>query len=341
MRESTMREQELEVVKTAYFLEDQIVHQTQELQRVNGDKPARPAQPREPHLEKHSAQKIPYPEIKPVVDLPKPVRWKLWMKVSLGGLALSIIASWPDWIFLVTLGIIVFLLAPVYGAVVYFKDNAAHKQAVANLTAQRTEEIRNSPEYIQKCREIDEQNQQNQAQLDKELHEKYLRRYEQYKADMKTYEQDVVVYNEETYPQWKEEEQAIETALSDTKAALKEVYSRNVLPAQYRNRAAVLYLAVFMGTSDFDLKYAIERYDTSVMLTAQREQIDLARAQVALANEAIQNQEYANWLNEQTLNMAEQGNEILKSIYNWQKADIAIREYRRFKARRAAKKASK
>ena len=28
-----MREQELEVVKTAYFLEDQIVHQTQELQR--------------------------------------------------------------------------------------------------------------------------------------------------------------------------------------------------------------------------------------------------------------------------------------------------------------------
>lgn len=109
----------------------------------------------------------------------------------------------------------------------------------------------------------------------------------------------------------------------------------------YRNRAAVLYLAVFMGTSDFDLKYAIERYDTSVMLTAQREQIDLARAQVALANEAIQNQEYANWLNEQTLNMAEQGNEILKSIDNWQKADIAIREYRRFKARRAAKKASK
>ena len=33
-----MREQELQVVKTAYFLEDQIVHQTQELQRVNGDK---------------------------------------------------------------------------------------------------------------------------------------------------------------------------------------------------------------------------------------------------------------------------------------------------------------
>lgn len=77
MRESTMREQELEVVKTAYFWENQIVHQTQELQRVNGDKPARPAQPREPHLEKHSAQKIPYPEIKPMVDLPKPVRWKL------------------------------------------------------------------------------------------------------------------------------------------------------------------------------------------------------------------------------------------------------------------------
>lgn len=335
-----MREQELEVVKTAYFLEDQIVHQTQELQRVNGDKPARPAQPREPHLEKHSAQKIPYPEIKPMVDLPKPVRWKLWKNIALGGMVATIVFFMN----LPVLGAISFftmIISAPYAVVIYFKDNVAHKQAVANLTAQRTEEIRNSTEYIQKCREIDEQNQQNQAQLDKELHEKYLRRYEQYKADMKTYEQDVVVYNEETYPQWKEEEQAIETALNDTKAALKEVYGRNVLPAQYRNRAAVLYLAVFMGTSDFDLKYAIERYDTSVMLTAQREQIDLARAQVALANEAIQNQEYANWLNEQTLNMAEQGNEILKSIDNWQKADIAIREYRRFKARRAAKKASK
>lgn len=340
MRESTMREQELEVVKTAYFLEDQIVHQTQELQRVNGDKPARPAQPREPHLEKHSAQKIPYPEIKPVVDLPKPVRWKLWKNIALGGMVATIV-FFMNLPVLGAIGFFTMIISAPYAVVIYFKDNAAHKQAVANLTAQRTEEIRNSPEYIQKCREIDEQNQQNQAKLDKELHEKYLRRYEQYKADMKSYEQDVVVYNEETYPQWKEEEQAIETALSDTKAALKEVYSRNVLPAQYRNRAAVLYLAVFMGTSDFDLKYAIERYDTSVMLTAQREQIDLARAQVALANEAIQNQEYANWLNEQTLNMAEQGNEILKSIDNWQKADIAIREYRRFKARRAAKKASK
>ena len=335
-----MREQELEVVKTAYFLEDQIVHQTQELQRVNGDKPARPAQPREPHLEKHSAQKIPYPEIKPVVDLPKPVRWKLWKNIALGGMVANIV-FFMNLPVLGAIGFFTMIISAPYAVVIYFKDNAAHKQAVANLTAQRTEEIRNSPEYIQKCREIDEQNQQNQAQLDKELHEKYLRRYEQYKADMKTYEQDVVVYNEETYPQWKEEEQAIETALSDTKAALKEVYGRNVLPAQYRNRAAVLYLAVFMGTSDFDLKYAIERYDTSVMLTAQREQIALARAQVALANEAIQNQEYANWLNEQTLNMAEQGNEILKSIDNWQKADIAIREYRRFKARRAAKKASK
>ena len=335
-----MREQELEVVKTAYFLEDQIVHQTQELQRVTGDKPARPAQPREPHLEKHSAQKIPYPEIKPVVDLPKPVRWKLWKNIALGGMV-STIVFFMNLPVLGAIGFFTMIISAPYAVVIYFKDNAAHKQAVANLTAQRTEEIRNSPEYIQKCREIDEQNQQNQAKLDKELHEKYLRRYEQYKADMKSYEQDVVVYNEETYPQWKEEEQAIETALSDTKAALKEVYGRNVLPAQYRNRAAVLYLAVFMGTSDFDLKYAIERYDTSVMLTAQREQIDLARAQVALANEAIQNQEYANWLNEQTLNMAEQGNEILKSIDNWQKADIAIREYRRFKARRAAKKASK
>lgn len=89
------------------------------------------------------------------------------------------------------------------------------------------------------------------------------------------------------------------------------------------------------------MKFAIERYDTFVMQKAQTEQINIAKAQVALANEAIQNQEYANWLNEQALDMAEQGNDTLKSIDNWQKADIAVREYRRLKARKKAKKAKK
>lgn len=160
-------------------------------------------------------------------------------------------------------------------------------------------------------------------------------------AFMQNYEQDVIIYKEETYPQWKEEEQTLEMAVGDLKAALKEVYGRNVLPMQYRNRAAVLYLAAFMGTSNYDLKFAIERYDTFVMQKAQTEQINIAKAQVALANEAIQNQEYANWLNEQALDMAEQGNDTLKSIDNWQKADIAVREYRRLKARKKAKKAKK
>lgn len=281
--------------------------------------------------------------------MPKSQQWKSKQKIIIAGaITFAVGLFLPFGVFvqitLIFLGLAILAAGVVMMAAAYVQEGRKHKEDIAALKAKRTEEIRNSPEYIQQCREIDEQNQQNQqnqAKLDRELHEKYLSRYEKYKEDMRIYEQDVAVYNKETYPQWKEEEQTLKTALNDTKAALREVYGRNILPAQYRNRAAVLYLAVFMGTSDFDLKYAIERYDTSVMLLAQREQIDLAKAQVVLANEAVQNQEYANWLNEQTLDMAERGNEILKSIDNWQKADIAVREYRRFKAKRAAKKARK
>ena len=340
------REQELEVVKTAYFLEDQIATQTKELNQLNGERPVQPVQPKEPHLERQTAQRIPYPEINPVVELPKPTRWKKGLMIAAIGfgvtlLCMLLLGVWP---FMADIAAILawsIQIGLIYAVVVYVQDNKKYKQAIVSLKAQKTEEIKNSAEYIQKCKEIDEQNQQNQVKLDQELHERYARRYAKFKEDMQNYEQDVIIYKEETYPQWKEEEQTLEMAVGDLKAALKEVYGRNVLPMQYRNRAAVLYLAAFMGTSNYDLKFAIERYDTFVMQKAQTEQINIAKAQVALANEAIQNQEYANWLNEQALDMAEQGNDTLKSIDNWQKADIAVREYRRLKARKKAKKAKK
>ena len=45
-----------------------------------------------------------------------------------------------------------------------FRIIKIYKQAIVNLKAQKTEEIKNSAEYIQKCKEIDEQNQQKSSE---------------------------------------------------------------------------------------------------------------------------------------------------------------------------------
>ena len=81
----------------------------------------------------------------------------------------------------------------------------------------------------------------------------------------------------------------------------------------------------------------IERYDTYVIQTAQQRQIEIAEAQLAISREALRDQQYSTWLNEQIAEMTEQGNKTLKSISSWQRADILLREYRLHKARKAQK----
>ena len=52
-----------------------------------------------------------------------------------------------------------------------------------------------------------------------------------------------------------------------------------------------------------------------------------------------ENQHYATYLNEQVLDIQEHGNKLLRSISNWQKADILINEHRYQKRQQAIKKA--
>lgn len=304
------REKELEVVKTAYFLEDIIQTFEEDERQLREEKPlapALPAHPVEPKLEQQIVPALPYPEIQP--------KTKFNWIIALVGMIFP------------PLGILWFAI---YYFVLYKK--AKEQEILA---------IQNSNEYKLQCADIDEQNRQRQAQMDKELHDDYLRQCEAYKEQCKEYEiatqrhkEDVKHYETVIVPAWSEELARLDSALNEARVALGEIYSQNIIPATYRNHAALQYLAIFIGTSQYDLKYAIERFDTYVMQAQQREQIDVAKAQMKLAEEQLEQQQNANWLREQS-------NNVLDNIFKLQATDIMAREYRRSKAQKERKKAEK
>jgi hypothetical protein len=210
------------------------------------------------------------------------------------------------------------------------------------LKAEEIEKIRESDEYKRSCLEVDEQNRQRQAELDKELYEKYTKEYEEYQrihreyqADCEEYEAVVQYHKDIEVPEWSQGLAILETSLTETKNALKEIYSQNIIPLPYRNRSALMWLATYIGTSQYDLQEAINRYDTFVMTLQQREQIDVAKAQLMLAKEQMESQQYANWIQEQQLELAQQGNEILNNIDSWQKAYDSMSEFRGHEEKRA------
>ena len=91
-------------------------------------------------------------------------------------------------------------------------------------------------------------------------------------------------------------------------------------------------------TSKYDLKFAIENYNQYVSQCKQDRQIKLQEVQIQIAKETLENVQYANWLNEQVLDLSEQANDTLNNINNWQKADIAYRTYERIKENRKKKR---
>lgn len=136
----------------------------------------------------------------------------------------------------------------------------------------------------------------------------------------------------------KKEDSALSLALADTQTALQEVYSSNIIPIQYRKLEVLVYLATFLNTSKYDLKFAIENYNQYVSQCKQDRQIKLQEVQIQIAKETLENVQYANWLNEQVLDLSEQANDTLNNINNWQKADIAYRTYERIKENRKKKR---
>lgn len=334
------REEELEVVTTAYFLEERISELQRDKEQLYDNKPhkpTKPTMPKEPaQPEKVEISPLPYPTITPD-QIQMPGKWKRVLIVSL------IVATVAQVIpFIGMLISLILYIGGIYYTIKIYRQERAEKK---RLQAESVERIRNSAEYREKCQEIDEQNRIRQAQKDEEIHNKYVQRYaeyqmamQQYEENTKQYDADVRVYEEEQIPEWKEERESLRTAMDDTQNTLQEVYNRNIIPVQYRKLEALVYLAVFLNTSQYDLKFAIENYNQYIIQRKQDRQIDLQEAQLQIARETLSNQQYANWLHEQSIEMSEQGNKTLKSISNWQKADISYRMYEKYKNRKARKK---
>lgn len=210
------------------------------------------------------------------------------------------------------------------------------------------EEIRNSPEYRNKCLQIDEENRLKQEAADKSAHEEYLRacerydiRFQQYQKELEQYNQDLKEYEEQIIPDWIEEKDTLQETLENAKIALQELYGKNVLPLPYQNKAALSYILSYMASSQSDLEYIIERYDTFITHKNQKEQKEIAEEQARTLHGILAEQQYANVLNEGTADLLAENNSVLKNINTFQKFDFALREYRRIEAKRAIKKARK
>ena len=331
------RTQELEIVNTAYFLEDRLLKLEDEKKELQSEKPQKPTHPEEPVEEFLKIEPKPYPEITPSIERKRGV-WKRGAYIWGGSILLQVVSIilgtiLPSLTFLTLLSGIL-SLGPIAGIVIIILDYMNEKKNNKIANEQYKKAVENSTEYRQKCEVIYEENRIRQAQADKETHEKYIQRFNDYQKLCKQYEENMVEYKELKIPEWTESVNELQSVIQYTEDTLREVYGKNILPQPYRNIHALLYISSFLNASAYDLKYAIERYDTYVMQVAQREQINISKAQLEVSEEVLQNQQYANYLNEQLCELTEQGNQTLKSISNWQKADIAIREYRRHKLRK-------
>lgn len=114
------------------------------------------------------------------------------------------------------------------------------------------------------------------------------------------------------------------SAIADTEQTLQEVFNRNILPGKYRNLSATAFIASFMGASNYDLKFAIERYDKEIDQVIAREikkgqakLVALAATQKELMESTLSELQYANYLNSQVTELLANGNDILRSTRNW------------------------
>src|SRR5699024_10362277 len=211
------REEELEIVTTAYFLEERIYELKNDQRQLQAAKPDKPQSPVEPQLERETINPLPYPDILPD-EIEMTGRWKKLLIIAIvaGGVVTILGSAVGSITFLGTLlGLVGTIL--LWGGIIYaFKTRSEEKKEKKKLEAESIERKSNSVEYKEKCAEIDEQNQLRQIQKDKELHERYTVRYEDYKKSMQQYKEDVVDYEESILPLWQKEDSALSLALADT-----------------------------------------------------------------------------------------------------------------------------
>lgn len=149
------------------------------------------------------------------------------------------------------------------------------------------ERIRNSEEYKAEC-----------ARLDAEFDAQQKEFEQQYATEKETYDTVTLPnYNKELDAWNKKHEADMATIKTDIKTAtvrLNSIYENTkIVPMQYRTIDALQYIYNLVSTSDYDVTYAINNYDT-----CRQRELEQAR---------LQEQQYANDLaNEQASLLAEQ-----------------------------------
>lgn len=321
------REEQLEILKMTYVFEETISKLLGEAKKLKYDKPHEPEipiKPREPEEEKIQITPTPYPEIIPPEIKPtsnedgKSLAKKHGLGLVLGG---------------------------VLYAGYMLKNSMDESKQREEQRKRMIEEIRNSQEYKNKCLQIDEENRLKQDKMNKTAHEQYLRKYEEYKIrlqqyreDLKQYHEDLKLYNEQSIPDWIEETDILDRTIQNARNTLQALYGKNVLPLPYQNKEALSYIVSYMSSSDSNLEYVIERYDTYITHEYQKEHINIAKEQTKILRGIWSEQQYTNYLSEGTADLIAEGNSVLKNISSFQKFEFCLGEYRRFKAKRATRK---
>lgn len=144
------------------------------------------------------------------------------------------------------------------------------KQQAADI-----ERIRNSEEYRNEC-----------ARLDAEYDARQIEANNQYELQKKQYDTETMPNYQRNLNAWnikhEQEIDDIKNDISASKNKLASIYAdTKIVPMQYRNIDALEYIYNMVSTSDYDVTYAINSYDThrQRMLDTERMRIEEARLQ--------------------------------------------------------------
>lgn len=332
------RAQELEVINTAFFLEGTLVELRKDKQQLDDSKPIKPSSPIRPTLRVPDAPKEDYPNI-PTPDVPFPSVWKI---AAIGSAIASVVVALlcsRSGNFTMIVPALIALVAIFAGPIVcYCIGNNIRAEKINRLVEARA----NSSEYKAQCQQIDQRNAMRQKQAEEQARKQFALATQEYERKLlPKFEEQAELYKTEILPEYQAEQTALQEAIDAAEAALQEVYDRNILPGKYRNLAAVTFLAAFMGTSQYDLKFSIERYDKDIDHLLAKANGAEQEAQRALLGQILQEQQYSNYLNEQTQDILADSNDVLRETRNWTAANTAMHAYdiqQRKKREKEAKK---
>lgn len=322
------RSLQLENINTAYFLEKKLAGFNAEKKGLLRRKPNEPDMPPRPSVKTVSPDLIPYPKYK----YPKNPGWR-WLKVAILLAALFVFSI---------LAAILTTNAPAVSQVAIWVMSACMFAAPACLVVaiynfftfsdKYTKKLIASKEFQENRDKIDEQNAIIKANANAKAQNDYMRDVEIYNTQtVPDYNQRLNHFNSIVLPEWKKEYSLLQNVIDATNATLQEVYSANIIPGKYRNLDALTFISSYMGTSQFDLGTTLQRLDHDVEQKMMIKQIKLLEAIHETAKEMLKHQGITNYLLGNLTLIAQQGNDILRSSRNWQRANTALHIYSIYK----------